>query len=319
MDTATKTTNKDYSSPDLYQDATGKGAMIAKPTATSADANRASVAPKPSDASPEIQTPEGVIAPVPFRQHMETLFDGENLTEEFMTKAEVVFEAAVGERVAVLEEELKAAVAESYEEELESFKGELVERIDDYLNYVVEEWMQENELAVEGGVRSEVAESFIQGLKSLFETNYIDIPEERVDVLEKLVNENEEVNTQLNDAINTNIELSKDLLGYQKSELFSEIAGGLSDVQVDRFASLAENVEFESAEQFATKLQVLKESYFGTGETTATKEEEVAATSPRASVLNENSEIKSPMDLYVNTMSRQASQRKLYDTNTKTR
>ena len=317
MDTATKTTNKDYDSPNLYKDASGKGAMIAKPTATSSDANRASVAPKPSDASPEIQTPEGVIAPVPFREHMETLFDGENLTEEFMTKAEVVFEAAVGERVAVLEEELKAAVAESYEEELESFKGELVERIDDYLNYVVEEWMQENELAVEGGVRSEVAESFIQGLKNLFETNYIDIPEERVDVLEKLVNENEEVNTQLNDAINTNIELSKDLLGYQKSELFSEIAGGLSDVQVDRFASLAENVEFESAEQFATKLQVLKESYFGTGETNATKEEEVAATSPRAATLNENSEIKSPMDLYVNTMSRQSAQRKLYDTNTK--
>lgn len=314
MDTATKTTNKDFSSPDLYRDASGKGAMIAKPTATSADANRASVAPKPSDASPEVQTPEEVVAPVPFREHMETLFNGEDLTEEFMSKAEVVFEAAVNERVGVLEEELKQAVAESYEEELETFKGELVERIDDYLNYVVEEWMQENELAVENGVRSEVAESFIQGLKSLFETNYIDIPEERVDILEKLVNENEEVNDQLNEAINTNIELSKDLLGYQKAELFSNIADGLSDVQVDRFASLAENVDFESAEQYASKLEVLKESYFGTGETT-NEEEEVAATSVKtaASTLNENSEIKSPMDLYVNTMSRQASQRKLYD------
>jgi hypothetical protein len=314
MDTATKTTNKDFSSPDLYRDASGKGAMIAKPTATSADANRASVAPKPSDASPEVQTPEGVVAPVPFREHMETLFNGEDLTEEFMSKAEVVFEAAVNERVGVLEEELKQAVAESYEEELETFKGELVERIDDYLNYVVEEWMQENELAVENGVRSEVAESFIQGLKSLFETNYIDIPEERVDILEKLVNENEEVNDQLNEAINTNIELSKDLLGYQKAELFSNIADGLSDVQVDRFASLAENVDFESAEQYASKLEVLKESYFGTGETT-NEEEEVAATSVKtaASTLNENSEIKSPMDLYVNTMSRQAAQRKLHE------
>tara|TARA_R100001480_G_scaffold153755_1_gene157418 strand:- start:3909 stop:4865 length:957 start_codon:yes stop_codon:yes gene_type:complete len=318
MDTATKTTNKDFSSPDLYKDASGKGAMIAKPTATSADANRTSVAPKPSDASPEVQTPEGVVAPVPFREHMETLFDGENLTEDFMTKAEVVFEAAVGERVSVLEEELKAAVAESYEEELESFKGELVERIDDYLNYVVEEWMQENELAVETGVRSEVAESFIEGLKNLFETNYIDIPEERVDILEKLVNENEEVNDQLNEAINTNIELSKDLLGYQKAELFSEVANDLSDVQIDRFASLAEGIEFESAEQFADKLVVLKESYFGTGEPATQEEEEVAATSVRAATtLNETSEIKSPMDLYVNTLSRQSSQRKLYDKNTK--
>ena len=318
MDTATKTTNKDFSSPDLYKDASGKGAMIAKPTATSADANRTSVAPKPSDASPEVQTPEGVVAPVPFREHMETLFDGEDLTEDFMTKAEVVFEAAVGERVSVLEEELKAAVAESYEEELESFKGELVERIDDYLNYVVEEWMQENELAVETGVRSEVAESFIEGLKNLFETNYIDIPEERVDILEKLVNENEEVNDQLNEAINTNIELSKDLLGYQKAELFSEVANDLSDVQIDRFASLAEGIEFESAEQFADKLVVLKESYFGTGEPATQEEEEVAATSVRAATtLNETSEIKSPMDLYVNTLSRQSSQRKLYDKNTK--
>ena len=316
MDNATKTTNKGYDSPDLYRDATGKGAMIAKPTAVSADANRASVTPKPSDASPEIQTPEGVIRPVPFREHMETLFNGEDLTEDFMLKAEVVFEAAVGERVSVIEEELKAAVAESYEEELEAFKGDLVERIDDYLNYVVEEWMQENELAVATGIRSEVAESFIQGLKDLFETNYIDIPEERVDILEKLVNENEEINDSLNEAINTNIELSKDLLGYQKAELFSEVADGLSDVQIDRFASLAESIGFESAEHFVNKLSILKESYFGRGGV-ATNEEELAATSPGAAMLNENSQIKTPMDLYVNTMTRQSDQRKLYENNNK--
>tara|TARA_R100000951_G_scaffold57143_1_gene48022 strand:- start:38239 stop:39183 length:945 start_codon:yes stop_codon:yes gene_type:complete len=312
MDKATTNINKDFGSTDLYKDASGKGAQVAKPTATSADANKASIAAKPSDASAEIQTPESVVAPVPFAEHLETLFDGEQLTEDFRNKAGVVFEAAVTERVNVLEEELKVAVAESYEEELESFKGELVERIDDYLNYVVEEWMQENELAVETGVRSEVAESFIEGLKSLFETNYIDIPEERVDILEKLVNENEEVNDQLNEAINTNIELSKDLLGYQKAELFSNVADGLSDVQVDRFASLAEGIEFEGAEQFASKLEVLKESYFGVGESPK-EEEEIAATSPRAATLNENSEIKSPMDLYVNTLGRMTDQRKLYE------
>ena len=312
MDKATTNINKDFGSTDLYQDASGKGAQVAKPTATSADANKASIAAKPSDASAEIQTPESVVAPVPFAEHLETLFDGEQLTEDFRNKAGVVFEAAVIERVNVLEEELKVAVAESYEEELESFKGELVERIDDYLNYVVEEWMQENELAVETGVRSEVAESFIEGLKNLFETNYIDIPEERVDVLEKLVNENEEVNDQLNEAINTNIELSKDLLGYQKAELFSNVADGLSDVQVDRFASLAEGIEFEGAEQFASKLEVLKESYFGVGESPR-QEEEIAATSSRAATLNENSEIKSPMDLYVNTLGRMTDQRKLYE------
>jgi hypothetical protein len=251
---------------------------------------------------------------------MDSLFDGEDLSEEFMSKAEVVFEAAVNERVTVLEEELKKAVAESYEEELEGFKAELTERVDDYLNYVVEEWMKENELAVETGIRSEVAESFIEGLKSLFETNYIDIPEERVDVLEKLVNENEEINEQLNEAINTNIELSKDLLGYQKAEIFAGAADGLSDVQIDRFASLAEGLEFEGAEEFTNKLNVLRESYFGNGEVVQTQEEEVAATSVKAATqqnLTENLEEGSPMDAYVRTLNRQANQRSLFNKNVK--
>ena len=311
--------DKQVESEDVYKDTSGKGAIVNKPTNVSADANRASIAPKPSDASPEIQTPEGVVQPVPFKEHMESLFDGEDVSEEFMTKAEVVFEAAVGERVAVLEEELKQAVAESYEEELEGFKAELTERVDDYLNYVVEEWMKENELAVETGIRSEVAESFIEGLKTLFETNYIDIPEERVDVLEKLVNENEEINEQLNEAINTNIELSKDLLGYQKAEIFAGAADGLSDVQIDRFASLAEGLEFEGAEEFTNKLEVLRESYFGNGESTHSQEqEEVAATSVRAATqqnLTENVEEGSPMDAYVKTLNRQAGQRKIYNKN----
>lgn len=313
META-KNINKDFESEDLYKDASGKGAKVAKPTATSADANRASIAPKPSAASPEIQTPEQVVAPVPFREHLDTLFDGEDLTEDFMNKAEVIFEAAVNERVEYAVEELKEAVAQSYEEELEAFKGELVERIDDYLNYVVEEWMDKNELAIEQGIRAEIAESFIEGLKGLFETNYIDIPDERVDVLEKLVQENEEINEQLNEAINTNIELSKELLGYNKAEIFAGVADGLSDVQIDRFASLAEGLEFESAENFAEKLEVLKESYFGEGRTVTTSDdEEVAATSPRSAVLNEGSEVNSPMDLYVRTMSRQGAQRRLYN------
>jgi hypothetical protein len=309
--------NKPVESGDVYRDTSGKGAMINKPTNVSADANKSTIAPKPSDASAEIQTPEQVVQPVPFREHLDVLFDGQDLSEEFMDRAEVIFEAAVNERVEVVAEELKQAVAESYEEELEAFKGEMVERIDDYLNYVVEEWMQNNELAVENGVRTEVAESFIEGLKSLFETNYIDIPQERVDILEKLVSENEEVNEQLNEAINTNIELSKDLLAYQKAELFAGVADGLSDVQIDRFASLAEGLEFESAENFLGKLEVLRESYFGGGLTTTVEDEEVAATSPRAAVLNEETEIRSPMDMYVQTLNRQAQQRQSYNNNVK--
>jgi hypothetical protein len=308
--------NKPVESQDVYRDTQGKGAVVNKPTNVSADANRSTIAPKPSDASGEVQTPEQVVQAVPFREHLDVLFDGQDLSEEFMDRAEVIFEAAVNERVDLVVEELKEAVAESYEEELEAFKGEMVERIDDYLNYVVEEWMQNNELAVENGVRTEVAESFIEGLKSLFETNYIDIPQERVDILEKLVAENEEVNEQLNEAINTNIELSKNLLGFQKAELFASVADGLSDVQIDRFASLAEGLEFESAENFIGKLEVLRESYFGGGSTITSNEEEVAATSPRAAaMLNEDTDVRSPMDVYVQTLSRQAQQRSLYNKN----
>jgi len=309
--------NKPVESGDVYRDTSGKGAVVNKPTNVSADANRSTIAPKPSDASPAIQTPEQVVQPVPFREHLDVLFDGQDLSEEFMDRAEVIFEAAVNERVDLVVEELKEAVAESYEEELEAFKGQMIERIDDYLNYVVEEWMQNNELAVENGVRTEVAESFIEGLKNLFETNYIDIPQERVDILERLVTENEDINDQLNEAINTNIELSKDLLAYQKAELFASVADGLSDVQIDRFASLAEGLEFEGAENFLGKLEVLRESYFGGGLSTTVEDEEVAATSPRAAVLNEETEIRSPMDMYVQTLNRQAQQRQSYNNNVK--
>ena len=119
------------------------------------------------------------------------IFNGEDLSEAFKDKAEVIFEAAVNERLTLLEDELKVAVEESFETELETFKEELTERIDDYLNYVVEEWVKENEVAVEKGLRTEVAESFIGGLKTLFESNFIDIPDEKVDVLEEMIKENQ--------------------------------------------------------------------------------------------------------------------------------
>ena len=227
-----------------------------------------------------------------------------------MKKTETIFESAVNERVQVATQQLEEAVAESYEVELDSFKGELVERIDDYLNYVVEEWMNENEVAIEKGIRSEIAESFIEGLKKLFETNYIDIPEERVDVLEELVAEHTELTNSFNDAINENLELNKDIELYKRAELFSSVSDGLSDVQIDRFASLAEGIEFKSADEYQDKLQILKTSYFGGDNSTPSENYEEELTSNTQTTLTEGN---SPMNMYVNTLNRQKDQRKLYE------
>ena len=266
-------------SPALYQDASGKGAKIATPVAPegSADKNRGSIAAKPSAASPAIQSPEEVRSPVPFSEHIESLFNGEDLSEAFKDKAEVIFEAAVNERLTLLEDELKVAVEESFETELETFKEELTERIDDYLNYVVEEWVKENEVAVEKGLRTEVAESFIGGLKTLFESNFIDIPDEKVDVLEEMIKEN-------------------------------EVADDLSDVQVDKFSRMAEGIDFEDDESFAHKLGILKESYFDGVTRPVNDTEEVAS---NAEVLTEDSN--DPINRYVNELNKQAKSREIYE------
>tara|TARA_R100000005_G_C4957201_1_gene175330 strand:+ start:141 stop:1097 length:957 start_codon:yes stop_codon:yes gene_type:complete len=311
----TKTMNEpDFSSSNLYADASGKGAMVNKPVAApgTAEQNKATLAPKPSDASPEIQT-------ISVREHLENLFDGEELSEEFMEKAETVFETAINERVQSLEEEIAAKIQEEHEKELETFKEELVERIDDYLNYVVEEWVKENELAIENGLRTEVAESFINGLKSLFETNYIDIPDEKVDVLEELVSENETTTEQLNTIIAENIELAKQVEMYRKAELFANQAENLTDVEIDKFASLAESIDYTGDEDYQKKLVTIRESYFNTN-TTQPETTEILTESGYEEDLvemggDEVGAVSSPMDLYVNALDRQANQRKIYENN----
>jgi len=294
----------------LYADTQGKGAKIATPVAQpgTAERNKATIAAKPSDAAAVIQTPDQVVQPVPFREHIEQMFDGEDLSEEFMDRAETIFEAAVSERVSLIEEELKEAVQETFEEELEAFKAELVERVDDYLNYVVEEWVKENEVAIEQGLRTEVAESFIGGLKTLFETNFIDVPAEKVDILEDIVRENEEMTDTLNEAISINIELNKVLAEYRKSELFGQVASDLSDVQIDRFSRMVEGIDFEDDEQFVGKLMTLKESYFGDSVKSSRQDvEEVASPSK---FLSENT---SSVSRYIEALDRQAEKKRLYE------
>lgn len=195
-------------------------------------------------------------------EHLEALFNGETLSEEFMSKATTIFEAAVNERVNAMREQVLAEAATVIQEEVENSVNELAERLDDYLGYVVEEWMEENKLAVENGIRTEIAENFMSGLKELFETHYIQVPEEKYDVVDGLFTENEELESNLNEQIQKNIELEKELLAYQAGEIFGKVSSGLTDMEVEKFASLAEGVDFNNLEQYEEKLNVLKESYF---------------------------------------------------------
>ena len=195
--------------------------------------------------------------------------EGENLSEEFKQKATVIFEAAVSARVDYIVEQVENELLEEMQTAMEDIKEELATKIDDYLNYMVEEWMSENEIAIEKGLKSEITEDFITGLKNLFVEHYIDIPSDKVDVVEELSLKVEELEESLNDQIKRGIELKKELNEQLKYEAIHTACDGLSQTQVEKMKALAEGVEFTSSEEFETKLETLKESYFSTSIYTA--------------------------------------------------
>ena len=231
-------------------------------------------------------------------EHLEGLFSGENLSEDFMNKASVIFEAALNERVSTIREEILKESATLLEQEVSKTVNELATRLDEYLNYVVEEWMKENKLAVESGIRTEIAESFINGLKSLFETHYIEVPENKHDVLEDLFNENSKLEEALNEEIKTNINLKKEIVAGQARSLFLEAVSDMSLVDAERLASLAESVEFNSAEDFANKLTILKENYLKAAPVAAQDLESL--TEQKAPITSDG-----PMSVYLNSIGRQ--------------
>jgi hypothetical protein len=252
------------------KDASGKGPVIAQPTNVNAAANMASLRPggakmssKPAGQEQEEGNEEekGEYGN-DIHEHLEALFNGETLSEEFMNKAATIFEAAVNERVNSMREVVLEEAANVIKEEVESAVSELTERLDDYLGYVVEEWMEDNKLAVENGIRTEIAENFMAGLKDLFETHYIQVPAEKYDVVDGLFAENEDLETQLNEQIENNIELQKQLLAFEAANVFADVSNDLTDVEIEKFASLAEGVEAENLDQYREKLNILKESYF---------------------------------------------------------
>ena len=207
-----------------------------------------------------------------------------DLSEEFKDKAATIFEAAVKTRIQEQTKILEAQYEEKLSAETETVKEAMVEKVDSYLNYVVEEWMKENELAVERGIRTEIAEDFITGLKDLFKEHYIDVPEEKYNVLDDLTNQNKKLEEKLNEQIAKNVDLSKEVSSSAKSKAINEVDSDLADTEKEKFEKMAENVEYDSADKFREKLETIKESYFPKSkiEETASKDEvdSVAANAP---------------------------------------
>ena len=204
------------------------------------------------------------------KEHVDALIAGEDsLSEEFKTKAATVFETAIKSKVKEIAEEMQADYDQKLTEETSKSKDELVEKVDSYLAYVVEEWMKENELALERGIKGEIAEDFISGLKKLFEDHYIDVPDEKYNVLEDQSSKIEELEKKLNESIEKNVELSKENGEHKRQNIIDEASKELADTQKEKFNKLAEEVEYSNEEDFKTKVATIKESYFGKKESTS--------------------------------------------------
>ena len=191
--------------------------------------------------------------------------DDATISEDFKSKAATIFEARVQDRIKTIEEETEARYAGMLEEAVESIKADLTEKVDDYLSYVVEQWMEENTLAIESGLRAELAEDFIGGLRNLFAEHYIDVPAEKVDLVEELATKVEELESKLDEEIERGVGFAKALVESRKSEIAREITEGLTVTQAEKIKSLAEGVEFSTEDEYKQKLETIRENYFPSG------------------------------------------------------
>jgi hypothetical protein len=215
-----------------------------------------------SDVEGEMVAEEEESYQVDMSEHIEALFAGEELSEDFKTKATAIFEAAVKSKIEEEIATLEAAYAETLEEQISQIEEELSSNVDDYLNYVVEQWVSENEVAIEAGLRSELTEEFISGLRNLFAEHYIDIPEDKVSVVEEMGSKVAELEEKLNEEIERNVQLTKYLNESKQSEIVAELCEGLTATQAEKLKSLSEGLEFTSVNEYAQKVKVLRESYF---------------------------------------------------------
>ena len=205
---------------------------------------------------------EETIVEYDMEEDVNALLGGEELSEDFKAKAKTIFEAAINSKVTSIKESLEEEYAGKLAEQVEESKAELSERVDSYLEYVADEWFEENSLAIENGLKTEMTESFLEGMKSLFEEHYVSIPEDKYDVLESMVEKLDDMETKLNEQIEKNIGLNKRLAESVAGGILESVSDGLAATQKEKLASLAESVEFESEVEYREKLETLKESYF---------------------------------------------------------
>jgi len=233
-------------------------------------------------------------------EDVNALLEGEDLSEEFQEKAKVIFETAIRSKVAQIKEGLEQQYVQALLEEVEEIKEALASRVDSYLEYVADEWFTENTLAIEGGLKEELTQSFMSGMKELFEAHYVSIPEDKYDVLESMVEKLDDMETKLNEQIEKNVSLNKRLAESVADGILDQVSEGLAATQKDKLASLAESVEFESEEEYREKLETLREAYFPS-----------KMSSPRAKseslleqVDSSPEEISGSMSAYLNTLSK---------------
>ena len=240
---------------------------------------------------------------VDVEQDVQALFEGEELSEEFQSKARTIFEAAIKEKVSEIKENLQTAYEQALVEEVASVRDELTERVDAYLEYVADEWIQENQLQVESGLKTEMTESFLEGMKSLFEEHYVSVPEDKYDVLESMVDKLDEMESKLNEQIERNVALNQRLAESNSDVILADVSEGLALSQKEKLASLASNVEFESETDYREKLEKLKESYFPS---------KTSAPSAHSETISEGTQVDSPrqvssaMEAYMQTLGRVA-------------
>ena len=240
---------------------------------------------------------------VDVEQDVQALFEGEELSEEFQSKARTIFEAAIKEKVSEIKENLQTAYEQALVEEVASVRDELTERVDAYLEYVADEWIQENQLQVESGLKTEMTESFLEGMKSLFEEHYVTVPEDKYDVLESMVDKLDEMESKLNEQIERNVALNQRLAESNSDVILADVSEGLALSQKEKLASLASNVEFESETDYREKLEKLKESYFPS---------KTSAPSAHSETISEGTAVDSPqqvssaMEAYMQTLGRVA-------------
>ena len=274
-DVVTKNAGKADSMPTM-----DKGKVSYEETEASTDESQEVVAEE------ETTETEAVDLNSAIEEDVNALLSGEDLSEEFKEKAKVIFEASINAKITDIENQLNEEYSKKLTEEVETIKVELTERTDAYLEYVAQEWMEDNALAVERGIKTEMTESFMEGMKKLFEEHYVQLPEDKYDVLENMVDKLDEMETKLNEQIERNVALNQKLGESTAQTIFNNVAEGLATSQKEKLKGLAESVEFESEESYRGKIETLKESYFGQKKTTSTAsapqelKEEAAHTEP---------------------------------------